>query len=229
MPLFVGIAFAIVAALAVVLLVLPKMGQVGERQDDLEAAENEEITLQVQLRALQDAQAQAPETERQIAEIEGQVPPTADLPTLFRLLQGAADRSAVDFFSFSPGSPLPDATGSFSTITSSVTVSGSYFAIDEFLFLMETLPRAARVTSIAIAPGAEAGTATVGSSTLDLQMTVDFYTTDISAGPGSLPGPTEGAGAAPSAPSGGTGGTGATGAAAGATGATGSAQDTGAS
>ena len=65
--------------------------------------------------------------------------------SLFRLLQGAADRSAVDFFSFTPGTPAPNVTGSYSTIASQVTVSGGYFAIDEFLFLLETLPRAAKV------------------------------------------------------------------------------------
>jgi hypothetical protein len=32
-------------------------------------------------------------------------------------------------------------------------VTGSYFAIDEYLFLLETLPRAAKVTSIGVAPG----------------------------------------------------------------------------
>jgi hypothetical protein len=33
-------------------------------------------------------------------------------------------------------------------------------------------------------------------------LTVEFYTTDVSAGPASVPGPTEGAGAAPTAPTG---------------------------
>ncbi|HSJ50218.1 MAG TPA: type 4a pilus biogenesis protein PilO [Actinomycetota bacterium] len=221
LPLLVGIGFAIVAVLVVVLLVLPKLGQIGERQDDLEAAENEEIALQVQLRALQDAQAQAPETERQIAEIEGQVPTTADLPTLFRLLQNAADRSAVDFFSFAPGTPSPDtAGGGFSVIPSQITVNGSYFALDEFLFLLETLPRAAKVTSLVISPGGGGEqTPTAPESTLSMQLAVDFYTMDTSAGPGSVPGSTDGAAAAPAAPP--TGATGATGAAEGATGAAG--------
>lgn len=232
MPLFVGIGFAVLAVLVVVLLVLPKMGQVGERQDALEAAEDEEIALQVQLRALQDAQAQAPETERRIAEIEEQVPPTADLPTLFRLLQAAADRSAVDFFSFAPGTPTPDAEGGgFSLLPSQVTVNGSYFALDEFLFLLETLPRAAKVTSVVISPGGGGeGTATATGSTLSMQLTVEFYTMDTSAGPGSVPGPADGVPSAPTTPpTDATGATGTTGATGEAAGPTGSAQETGAS
>jgi Tfp pilus assembly protein PilO len=190
-PLIAGAVAVVVAFLAVVLLVLPKMSQVGEAQDELQAAQDQELALEAQLRSLEEAQEQAPETERQIALVEDEVPPTADLPTLFRLLDSAADRSAVDFFSFSPGSPVTDPTGQFSTIASQVTVTGGYFALDEFLFLMETLPRAAKVVSIAVAPGAP--TLGVSSATsLQLQATVEFYTTDTSAGPGSVPGPTTG-------------------------------------
>ena len=105
----------IVALLAVFLLVLPKMGEVSTTEDELHAAEDQEFTLAAQLNALQDAQAAAPETEQEIAAIDAAIPPIADLPSLFRLLQGAADRSAVDFFSFTPGTPVPNAAGTFST------------------------------------------------------------------------------------------------------------------
>ncbi len=203
-PLIAGGAFALVAVLLIVLLVMPKMGQVGEAQDQLTQAQDQELTLSAQLGALKEAQADAPETERQIAQLDEQVPPVADLPELFLLLQNAADTAAVDFFSFTPGTPTPDPSGQFSVIPSQVTVTGTYFTIDEFLFLMETLPRAAKVISIAVTPGE----ADVGSSatSLQLQMAVEFYTTDTSAGPGSVPGPTaSGTTGSTSAPTGGTG------------------------
>jgi Tfp pilus assembly protein PilO len=182
-------AILLVALLAVFLMVLPKMSEVGETEDQLQEAQDQEINLAAQLNALEDAQAAAPETELEITAIDAQVPQTADLPTLFRQLQGAADRAAVDFFSFTPGTPVPNLSGSYSTIASQITVSGGYFAIDQFLFLLETLQRAAKVTSLAVTPSA--GT-TTSTSTLQLQITVEFYTTDSSAGPGSIPGPTEG-------------------------------------
>ena len=187
-PIIAG-AILLVALLAVFLMVLPKMSEVGETEDQLQEAQDQEINLAAQLNALEDAQAAAPETELEIAAIDAQVPLTADLPRLFRQLQGAADRAAVDFFSFTPGTPVPNLTGSYSTIASQITVSGGYFAIDQFLFLLETLQRAAKVTSLAVTPSA--GT-TTSTSTLQLQITVEFYTTDSNAGPGSIPGPTEG-------------------------------------
>jgi Tfp pilus assembly protein PilO len=191
-PIIAGAISAAVALLAVVLLVLPKMGDVSTTEEELQSAEDQEVALAAQLAALQDAEAAAPKTEQEIGAIEEQVPPTANLPSLFRLLQGAADRSAVDFFSFSPGTPAPNAAGTYSSIASQVTVSGGYFAIDEFLFLLETLPRAAKVTTLAVTPsGASTGGTTLSTSNLQLQVTVEFYTTDVSAGPGSIPGPSE--------------------------------------
>ena len=88
---------------------------------------------------------------------------------------------------------MPNPTGSYSTIESQITVSGGYLAIDEFLLLLETLKRAAKVTTLAVTPSAGAeGTTTTSTSNLQLQITVEFYPTDSSAGPGAIPGPTEG-------------------------------------
>ena len=191
-PIIAGVIAVAVALLAVFLLVLPKMGDVTTAEEELQTAEDQEVALAAQFDALQEAQAAAPNTEQEIATIDAQVPPTADLPSLFRLLQGAADRSAVDFFSFTPGTPAPSAGGTYSTIASQVTVSGGYFAIDEFLFVLETLPRAAKVTTLAVTPSGAAGAEiTTSTGTLQLLVTVEFYTTDLSAGPGSIPGPSE--------------------------------------
>jgi Tfp pilus assembly protein PilO len=191
-PIIAG-AVLVVALVAVFLLVLPKMSEVGETEDRLQETQDQEINLAAQLKALDDARAAVPETELEIAAIDALVPPTAGLPSLFRLLQGAADRAAVDFFSFTPGTPVPNPTGSYSTIESQITVSGGYVAIDEFLFLLETLKRAAKVTALALTPSAGGdGTTTTSTSSMQLQITVEFYTTDSSAGPGSIPGPTEG-------------------------------------
>lgn len=191
-PIIAGAIAVGVALLAVFLLVLPMMSDVTTTGEELQTAEDQEVVLAAQLDALQEVQAAAPKTEQEIAAIEKQVPPTANLPSLLRQLQGAADRSAVDLFSFMPGAPAPNAGGTYSSIASQVTVSGGYFAIGEFLFLLETLPRAAKVTTLAVTPSAGAtGETTTSTGTLQLQVTVEFYTTDVSAGPGSIPGPNE--------------------------------------
>ena len=195
-PLVAGIVAGVVVLLLVVLVVLPKMSEVGKARDDVQTAEDEEVTLQAQLRALQDAQAAAPKTEEQIRALEDKVPSTVDLPGLFRLLQSAADRSAVDFFQFSPGTPAADVTAAFSVVSSQIVITGNYFTLQEFLYNLETLPRAAKVMGVTLSPAAVATTGTTVTTTttgrLQMQMTVEFYTTDSSAGPGSSPGATQG-------------------------------------
>ena len=55
------------------------------------------------------------------------------------------------------------------------------------MYKIETLPRAAKVLSVGISPGVSTGTST--TSALTLTATLDMFTADTSAGPGSTPGP----------------------------------------
>ena len=189
-PLIAAVVSGVIVLLAAVLIVLPKKSEVGKVHDDLLTAQSEEASLQTQLKVLQDAQAAAPVAQKQIDKIQKQIPSTADLPGLFRQLRDVANLSAVDFFSFSPGTPITDASATFSTLGSAIVVTGSYFSLEEFLHRLETLRRAAKVTSISLAAS---GTETTGGAgQLQMQLQVEFFTTDTSAGPGSLPGPTQG-------------------------------------
>jgi Tfp pilus assembly protein PilO len=189
-PIIAGAIVAVIAVVAMFFLVLPKMSEVSKTREEIDSSKTQESALRAQLASLKEAQANAPVVKAQIAKLNSEVPPTADLPALIRLLTAAADGSAVDFFTVAPGSPQLDPTGAFSTIATSISVTGGYFALDQFLFRLETLPRAAKVTSVSITPG---GAAPIGSTvnSLSMQLGVEFYTTDTSAGPGSQPGPTE--------------------------------------
>jgi Tfp pilus assembly protein PilO len=190
-PIIAAVVSAAVIALTILMVVLPKMSQVSKARADLSAAADQEQVLQGQLLALQDAQAAAPETKAQIAKLDNLVPPTADLPRLIRILSDVSDRSSVDFFTMSPSVPAADLAATFSTIITQVNVTGGYFSIIDFLYRLETLQRAAKVTSIALTPAAAETSETTGATTttgqLSLQLTVEFYTTDASAGPGSTP------------------------------------------
>jgi Tfp pilus assembly protein PilO len=192
-PIVAGVGAVVLAVLAVLFLVVPKMNQVRDTKEQLVQAQVQEDSLNAELKSLQEAQANAPQTEEEIAKLASEVPPTADLRGLIRLLQDARDASAIDFFSFSPGTPTLDTSGRFSIIPTTITVTGSYYSLQEFLFRLETLPRAAKVTAVSISPGATTGTTTTtGTFGLSMNLTVEFYTTDTSAGPGSVPGPSTG-------------------------------------
>jgi Tfp pilus assembly protein PilO len=189
-PLIAGAGMALLALLLVFFLVTPKMGEVSEARAELDEARNEQQTLESQVRALEDARDSAAVARQTIAEVDQQIPPTADLPGLILLVQNAAVGSGLDLVTVTPGSPTFNAEAGLSVIPVSVNGTASYFDVAEFLFRIETLPRAAKTLTVSLAPGGDATTTTIGSPELAMTASVELYTSDTSAGPGSIPGPT---------------------------------------
>ena len=178
-----GVGAGILALLLVLFLVLPKMAEVTEARQELEDTQAQQQTLSVQLNALRQARDEAPENEAAIRVVDGMVPPTADLPGVLRLLRNAAAVSGVLVLSLTPNTPTTAEAGGFSSIAVSASGEGSYFALVNYLNEIETLPRAATVQSIDLSPKE--------SSILTFAATITLYTSDVSSGPGSEPGPTE--------------------------------------
>jgi Tfp pilus assembly protein PilO len=202
-PIFAGVAVAVVVVLVAFFLVLPKMGQVKDANAALTEVQSQQATLGAQLAALQQAQTEAPVNRETIRKVQQAIPPTVDQQGFILLMQNAAVQSSIDILTISPTNPVFDATTGLSTVTNAISVTGSYFALTEFLFKIETLPRAAKTSSVTIAPSPS----DTDASLLTLTASVDMYTSDQSAGPASSPGPTlaPGTTAAPAAPTGATG------------------------
>lgn len=190
-PIFAGIGVAVAVLIVLFLLVLPKMGQVKDANAALTAAQAQQATLGAQLAALQQAETEAPINRETIRKVQDAIPPTVDQQGFILLVQNAALASSVDVVTISPSNPVFDPLTSLSTITNALTVTGNYFAVTEFLFKIETLPRAAKTTSVSIAPSPSE----TNASLLTVTLSIDIYTSDQSAGPGSTPGPTSAAGA----------------------------------
>jgi Tfp pilus assembly protein PilO len=180
-PLIVAIIAALLAILAVVFLVLPKMSEIEDAEGRLDDAQAQELALQNELAGLQEAEEDAPQLRRELARFRRAVPPVADLPGLINQLQTAADVAGVDFFSISPGAPVAASGGQASEVPAQIQVIGGFFPVDEFLFRLETLPRASKAVSLSVAVGPD------GAPQIDVQMDVRFYTTDLEAGPGAAP------------------------------------------
>ena len=113
-PLFAGLAVAGVAILMILLLVLPKTGQVSQAQDQLDQAQRDQQTLESRRSALEDAKAAAPQARKTIAEVNRRIPPTAEEPGLILLLQNAAIDAGIDLVSLSPGNPVFDTASGLS-------------------------------------------------------------------------------------------------------------------
>jgi Tfp pilus assembly protein PilO len=177
-----GAGAVVLSLLLVLFLVLPKMGEVAESQQELEDTRAEQPALESELTALENAREEAPQNEAQIREVDRLVPPTADLPGMILFLRNAATSSGVQVLSLTPAVPAPAEGAAFSSISVSASGEGSYFALVRYLYGIETLPRAATVQSIDLTPA---------EGTLAFAATITLYTSDVSSGPGSEPGPTE--------------------------------------
>jgi len=192
-PIVAGLAALALAVLAVFFLVLPKMTEVSQAREDLEDASSEQITLESRLIALRDAEAAAPQAEQTIRAVERQIPPTVDVQAVILLLDNAASQSSISLRTFTPGTPAFDEASGLTMMDVQASVQGTYFSLDEFLYRIETLPRAARVLNITIGAAQQQATGTpTTSSELSMSATVRVFTSDTSAGPGSEPGPTTG-------------------------------------
>jgi Tfp pilus assembly protein PilO len=189
LPLFVAIGSAVLAVALVFFLVLPKMGQVSTAKEDLTAAQSDGQALQTQKSALEDTKAEAPQNRQIIDNVQEQIPPTADEPGLLLLLDKAALDAGLDLTTISPSTPTFDDVSGLSVISVSVVAVGTYNDVTEFSYKIETFPRAAKITSLTLSPG---GTVDAfGDQILTVNITLEAFTSDTSAGPGSSPGPTE--------------------------------------
>jgi len=168
-------------------LVTPKLREVSTARSDLDQARNDQKTLESRIAVLTDAQEQAPKARRQIRRVNKQIPTVADQPGLILFLNNAATDAGLTLASFSPSTPAFDPTTGLSVIQVSVSASGTYFDITDFLYKIETFPRSAKVTSVALSGGEGGGG---GVPELTLATTIEVYTSDTSAGPGSTPGAT---------------------------------------
>jgi Tfp pilus assembly protein PilO len=178
----VGVGLVIVMALG---LITPKASQVKDKQKEIDQAVQEQSTLALQLSQLQAAAKDAPQDRKRLVKLESEIPPQADLPGLIRMLNNTADKSAVDFAAIAPGSPGP--SGSITVIPIQITIKGTFFAVDQYMFLLENLARVSKVTNLTVTPLDQ----TVSPPQLQVALTANFYTTDLSAGPGADPSTTQ--------------------------------------
>jgi Tfp pilus assembly protein PilO len=187
-PLFAAIGVVVLAIVLIMFLVLPKMSEVSAAEQQREDTRSQQTTLLSQREALEDSKDRAPEYRQTIKDVEHKIPPVVDEAGLLLLLQNAATHAGLDVATISPATPAFDSGTGLSTISVGVSATGSYFEVTEFMYEIETLPRAAKATGMSLTPGETTGTI----PSLQLSTTVLLYTSDTSAGPGSIPGPSTG-------------------------------------
>ena len=187
------IALTVVAAVAVlaagwVLLVTPKRSEAADlrQQASTQSASNEQ--LRIQLSMLKAQAKELPKEQAKLAAVAAKLPDNPAQPELLRALAAAADGAGVALVSVSPAAltpvvaatpaaPSADATAgpavaakvaAASTLMAmplTLVVAGDYFQVEQFVAAIENLPRAMRITNLALAAGAAAGAAPATAGT----------------------------------------------------------------
>ena len=190
----------LLAVLAAVLLLVvgylfvvkPKQGEIADIRTEIEDAQAQQSQVRAQISQLEAVRASIPEVEAALAAAETIIPrDEAELPAALRMLQMAANDSGVQLDTVSMSRPEVVATeagvtvpADLSQITVSVSLSGGYFQIVDFLRRTEDpvlTPRAILWSSSAVSLD-EYPTLTV-----TLAGTMYAYLEDIGAEPAPAP------------------------------------------
>jgi len=179
-PIIAAVASIALAILLMFFLVFPKRHQVSAAKADLADAQGQESTLRAQELALLSAKENSALAKADIDRVNKLIPPTLDESGIINLLQSSLSKSTVTWLTATFGSPA--ASGNISIVPVNMSIQGTYFQLAEFMYQIETFPRAAKMTSFSVTASPET------FPQLTMQVTLELYTADVSAGPGSEPG-----------------------------------------
>jgi Tfp pilus assembly protein PilO len=143
-------------------LVRPKGGQAAAAQADERQAAARAETLRGQISALEQARSEAASLRARAREARDLFPAKPDLPDLTTALQKVAEQAGVDLLSIQPSSPGASTDSpELAAVAATVSVTGGYFEIEDFLSRLENLvkspdpashipPRSVLVRSVSI-------------------------------------------------------------------------------
>lgn len=140
-------------ALWFVLLWGPQGGRLSDAQARLDAAESRNDELELRLGRLQAAQEGAPARMAELEALRRAVPDDPELAQFILDANQAASESGVDFLSISPNEPAVGVGGLPPVIALSISVTGGYFEVLDYLGRVDDLPRIVVIDSINLAPG----------------------------------------------------------------------------
>ena len=159
-----GVAAVLVLIAATLLLIRPTRQATAQAHGDRDAAVSESQSLRDQIKALEALKPNEAELKARASQARAEFPATPALPGLVDALQDAASQAGVDLDSVAPAAPKAStATPQLAEIATTVTVSGGYFEIQDFLVRLENLvkgsdpgrvpPRSVLVRSVGLTGG----------------------------------------------------------------------------
>ncbi len=176
-PLIAAGAGLLIAILVTVALVIPKRSAIGSAKTDLQDAKVMTVQLQNSVAQYLFYQSQEAANSAAIAATGREIPPDVELPGILRQFQAVTNNTGGIVSSLSIGTGTPGAT--FTIVPLSASYTGTQDQLAAFVWSLEHLPRASKITSLTITPN---------GSELSATINMEVYTSDLQTGPGSQPG-----------------------------------------
>jgi Tfp pilus assembly protein PilO len=143
---------AVVAIAVVVLLILPKFGEMAQLDSDIQAARDRVAQTQTLMAQLQQAKAQASVTQTQLMELSNRMPESPQLPSLIIELQDISNSSSVRFDRIQVSDPTNVPGTMYTEIPMALTLTGKWSDVLDYLRRVNRLTRAVRVTDLQLSP-----------------------------------------------------------------------------
>jgi len=186
------------------LLLSPLLNELDDRAQERDDKQAQLANLQEEVAQLEAVRREAPEIERQLLELSKRLPTQPEIPTFMLQIEEIANASGVTQLSIEPGDvEPPPGGGDFSVLPVTMSFTGTYEQMQDFLLRTRNLARLVTVRSVtycrteplgageagAECPGVETGTGettTVDEIESELQVEIEaeiyFQPSDVPAG-----------------------------------------------
>jgi type IV pilus assembly protein PilO len=146
------IGFLLIVLLAVgyyFLFLGPLLNNLDERAQERADKQAQLANLQQQVAELEAVRENAPEIERQLLELSKRIPTQPEIPTLVVQVEEIADAAGVTQLSIVPGDVVPpEGGGDFSVMPVTMSFTGTYEEMQDFLLRTRNLARLVTVRSV---------------------------------------------------------------------------------
>jgi len=197
-----GAAVLVIVLLWWFLLYKPLGDDLSSAQAQTSNEQKKTDSLQADLTRLQSQAKNASQQQAKLRALDAAVPKTPDLGEFIIQANNIADSSGISFLSIAP-SPPAAGQGGASVINMTITISGSFFQLQDYLRQLEQLERLVIVDGISISAsggGSTTGSSTntssssTGDTTLSVSLTARMFTRAAPTGPSGSTGSTGGTG-----------------------------------
>ena len=146
--LLIGLLVIVLLAIGYYFLFLgPLLNNLDERVQERSDKETQLANVQQQVAELEAVRENASEIERQLLELSKRIPTQPEIATLVVQIEEIADASGVTQLRIEPGTPAPGG-GDFSVVPITMSFTGTYEQMQDFLLRTRNLTRLVTVTSV---------------------------------------------------------------------------------